>query len=431
MQRGQKRSTHDRRTRTTRAANKAANRQTPRIPDPTSDAVPIAEAARRLGVSVRSAKRMCEAGQLPHFKTMGGQYRIFKADMETLLQNRRNVGQVSRHGNGGVQNAPVGPGAQVPTGTADVARDTAAALRANLEERKLKRELKKLDDEDAKDERQRSEVLRTQRRLARAREAEAELKQRQMDEEESCRKWESAWLSGASAKFPEWLSFEQEQALTAALRSTLAQFDRSSQDESISRALGRTLDRVMAPWHAEREFSRLVEKILEWWVWGFPQGTSDAEKVFVRLVARKAAEAMPNSASEWEIRAAITRAVAQPMQQIQERLQKEAALTEAAWAERSAKIRALVQKGLDDASRQNRDSKIEKLARHGEGFVTSYVRALFDDGEIDRDALEDSEWQDGLGAQIRKEIKARFTGTESESDAERVACEIVDAALQE
>ena len=50
------------------------------------ETIPVAEAARLLGISVRTVKRMCDAGRLRSFRTTGGHLRVLRSDVEAFRQ---------------------------------------------------------------------------------------------------------------------------------------------------------------------------------------------------------------------------------------------------------------------------------------------------------------------------------------------------------
>jgi excisionase family DNA binding protein len=98
------------------------------------DSLSVSDAADRLGVSARTVRRLCSSGQLHCFRTPGGQLRLRVADVEAYQQ-----GSVS----------PAAPAASVSSGIVQNKRETLDTLRLELQERQFKRELAKLDQQDA------------------------------------------------------------------------------------------------------------------------------------------------------------------------------------------------------------------------------------------------------------------------------------------
>src|SRR5579883_2734818 len=101
------------------------------------ESVTVAVAARRLGLSVRSVKRLFEAGRLPHFRTDGGHLRVLKVDLEGFIQSLQNRASSS-------------PPVQTPAPVSaplQQRRERIDALRLDAEELRAKRELQKLQDE--------------------------------------------------------------------------------------------------------------------------------------------------------------------------------------------------------------------------------------------------------------------------------------------
>jgi hypothetical protein len=397
------------------------------------DSISVVQAVARLGVSVSTIKRMCHDGELEWFRTRGpnGHIRILAESIERVRQGHKAT-SVS---------ATVTPSTVTPTPAA-TERETNELLQEQLKGLRIRRQLKELNEADAEDERRAIEALRTERSVAKAKEAVAELQQRCMDEADQARwraqtrlDWERAWLAAAAKKFPQWISFEQEQAVTSALQARLARFDVSSSDQLVSIDLGRVFDRVVAPWIAEREFRQKVQNIFEscsWPRW-FPYGTTENERLSAVAAAHPCLELIPTAATEAEIRAVINDVFAPYKKQIQERLNREAAEAEAARAQESAKWKGIIQKAIDDGQKEKdvaqRKKRINNLVEQGQEFVDSYVQQLYDNGNIDRNARDDSAWQDDLRAQVRQRIEAEFDGNDIEVDAERVARAIVDADL--
>ena len=238
--------------------NRSARPDNSRTVPSDAESVPVAEAACLLGVSPRSVKRMCVARQLQAFRTAGGHWRISRASIEA-----------TKKGADVVFRAQVA--APASAGLVAAKREGVEALRAELDERRLKRELSRFDTEDAKAERERAEVLRAQKLAAKARLAEIH-QQRERDAREQERdrarqqraQWRRGWINGAINGFPDWCSSEQHQALLSAVDAELNNWDVGDSDEAIGEALCRTIERVTVPWRAEREEMARRERLIEY-----------------------------------------------------------------------------------------------------------------------------------------------------------------------
>jgi excisionase family DNA binding protein len=56
------------------------------IPAMTKDILTTADTARLLGVSVRTAQLLIEGGSVPSWKTPGGHRRVYRVDIEALIE---------------------------------------------------------------------------------------------------------------------------------------------------------------------------------------------------------------------------------------------------------------------------------------------------------------------------------------------------------
>jgi excisionase family DNA binding protein len=102
------------------------------------------EAARELGVSLRSLQRLCSDGRLPCFYTPGGQIRVARTGLEAF-----------RDGSGSARGSrPIG--ATAASGAIQSKRETIETLTLEMQERRARRELRRMEEEDAEPDRRRT-----------------------------------------------------------------------------------------------------------------------------------------------------------------------------------------------------------------------------------------------------------------------------------
>lgn len=441
--------------------SRAAKQYNPRMSQDDPESVPIADAARALGISVRTAKREGETGRLHSFRTGGGHWRVLKSDLEAFKQ--------------GIPNPTPGPASSVLQNR----REGVEELRAELDKRKLERELKKLDTEDARAERERAEAARTQRLAAKAQLKELTLqagrdaeRRRAVDREEARAKWRRDWINGARKEFPAWLSVEQEQILLASVETELGLWGMGDSQDSVGHSLDRTIERVVAPWRAQREARAGRETLIQHATWGLPLGATEADKARAVASARAALSNVPLSASDAEVRLALDEALApikESIEKTQTRARRERLIegagrslpwsaTEADKAQATAAVRAalanlplrasqteeqtiispaiaLIRQAIEEraATQQQqakRESQKKGLVSYGVLCVPTYIQELRDNDEIDSDASEDVDWIADLQDAVRRKIENEFDGTESYEDAKQVAREIVATELE-
>src|SRR5579864_4655772 len=111
------------------------------------------EAARELGVSLRTLQRLCSDGRLTCFYTPGGQIRVTRTALEAYRDGSGSGrGGHSIGGSGVIQNK----------------RESIESLNLELQERRARRELRRLEEEDAEPERRRAAVVQAEEQARRA-----------------------------------------------------------------------------------------------------------------------------------------------------------------------------------------------------------------------------------------------------------------------
>lgn len=451
------------------AATRRSNRANPFYGrDLDAQSLSVLDAANRLGVSPSTVKRMCGENKLPSFRTRGprGHLRIPVEAVEKLRQGARTE--------------------TTPASSAVAAkRANADELRADLEVRKLELEVRKLDSQESVAARERVELARAQRLTAKAQLKEAKLqtarfveRRREAAQAEERANWRRAWINNAREEFPEWLAVEQEQALVVSVETELGRWGAEDVPSEIAKALDRVIERLVAPWRAEHEEETRREKLIEDTIRSYVLASATAEqRTRAAAAARTELSQLPLGVSEAELRAAVDKAIApilQGMADDRSRLRREQLIksagqlpwgsteterTQATQAVRSAlgdlplhanqaeeqalltRTLAPIKKAIEERAtaqqeRQRREGKKPSLITFAIFAASHYLsekreRGL--EGE-DGDEVSDEEFADlelDVQAEVRRRLEEQLTGDESQSHANRIACEIVDDEVPE
>ncbi|HXX71765.1 MAG TPA: hypothetical protein VEI55_05685, partial [Candidatus Acidoferrum sp.] len=194
--------------------------------------------------------------------------------------------------------------------------------------------------------------------------------------------------------------------------------------------------RICAPWESERQAQQKRDELVERTITsGLPIGATEAEKATAAASARSALAQVPTTASDWELRAAVSAAVEPTVKAIEQRKT----------AEREKERQRVEAERVRDAQRRAREEREAKarsdtilrrmrkgnLVAAGVAHVSSYLSKLFREDEITRDEWLDFDLQRALQEQVREALESELTGNddESENDAKQVAEEIVDEEL--
>ncbi|MBI3668750.1 MAG: helix-turn-helix domain-containing protein [Acidobacteria bacterium] len=445
--------------------SRRAKPHNPRMGQVGAESVPVAEAARLLGVSERTVKRMCSAGDLPSFRTAGGHVRVPRVDLMRF-----------REGHGSTASAPA-------SSVLQNRRERVEELGLEAQELRAKREIEKLRGEDSEAERgqtmeARAQVLAQRRALEEARlqrEREAERRQRerrQVELERQEAEFRRRWLRWASAAAPDWLSAEQAQAVAGAVERALSHCDPEQPDDDVRPLLEKAIERVVAPWRAEREERARRENLIEQAVWRLPSGATQADKARAIVSARAALSTVPLDASDAGVRVALDEALApakQAIEDAQARSRREQLLdfavrglswnaTAADKAQATAAVRSALSNVPLQASRseeqtvvaaavapikraieertaaqqehERRERNKSSLVSLGVLHVSAYLSELYSDDEISDDAYSDYEWRNQLETTVRKVLESELAGDESLEDVWQIAREVVGEELE-
>ena len=392
-------------------SNRRSNRTKRHYNPPLNDApsLSVSDAGYRLGVSVSTVKRLIRNDELAWFRTRGpnGHIRVLAESVEKFRQ-------------------PAATRSAVAFGLAAGKRENVETLRAEIEERKLKRDLSKLDVEDAEANRQREAVTRAEElerkrvveesrlRVARDR-AERRAQQRERKEAEERREWMAAWVAWALNSVPKEAPREIALDVAQVAEETLARIDPEQPQSVVQRLVLAAVEKGLKPWRREKEVEVAVQearKQLPALVQRFVQGLFEPSEWEVRAMhaAREAIGCLRADASYEEMRSAAV----QVGKQI-------ASDYEAEQAQARTQTQAVCE-------RLERERSKKFLVDLGVMHVSSYLSKLHTDGEIwDEDFDRKSELQSA----VRKALEGKLTGDESFEQVQRIARELVAAELGE
>jgi excisionase family DNA binding protein len=438
--------------------NRTAKRTKQCLAQVNSESIPVSEAARLLGVSQRTVKRMCSAGQLASFKTAGGHVRVPRPDVERFRQ-------------GHVSAAPA-PASSVLNNR----RERVEELGLEAQELRAKREIEKLREEDTQTVRARTMAVRAdtlaqrrgleETRLQRERDGERrEREKREATAKRERDEFSRGWLRWAQNVLPDWLSAEQEHAVVSAVETTLSNYEPREPDEHVRPGLERTIERFVSPWRVEREERARRERLIEQTVWRLPTGATERDKARAVASARTALSTVTMHASDAEVRVVLNEAIAPVIESIEEaqtRARREHLIESAArslpfWnstdadkAQVQAEVRSAVANLPLRASQREEQTVVDVAVASVRRAIeertnvqrqqsererkksTLITLAVFHAGNYLDEEFEIEDDQDSfelrrdVGAAVRSTLEEELTGTESQDEANRIAREIVD-----
>lgn len=220
-------------------------------------------AAEMLGLDKRTILRMARSGRLRSFRTPGGQHRFRREDVERLRAGDSRAPD------------PVSSSATVQN-----KRDEVESLNLDVQARRARRELARIEAEDEATERQRheaqrAEALASKRALAEIRarrdrerlEAEA-LRTREAEEREAARlreatererrNWRAQTLSEALALLPRDVPPDTRAAASEVLRQALASLEPSDPRQLVQASIDIAITQALAPWQRRKEIEQVV-----------------------------------------------------------------------------------------------------------------------------------------------------------------------------
>ncbi len=417
----------------------------------------VSEAARALGVSIPTLKRMAHDGRIETFRTPGGHLRV---TAESLVNTR----------------APR-PALNFPPASSVLQnrRERVEELGLEAQELRAKREIAKLQADQEAEARRRQEEAQAQERAA-SREAEAQrlrlervrLRSQQQEQErqqaERLAMWRAKWLENATARLPYWLSPGQRKEAVQALEVEVAKRGPES-ERFMDQLIEDTVGALMAPWKVEREGREARERATNSALFTLPLFCTELERSRAAAAIREALGALPLEAEEFEIRAAANEAI-QPIKQAAEKRLLDERLIE--WAIRElpwgrteqdeARLRRQcveilaglppdvseveakevlrppvreVQAEIEQReARKERKQRKAALIQQGLVEVSSYLLHLRSEGEISSEAFWDSRFAADVTDAVRDALEEELTGDEDTQELKEFVHEIIEDELR-
>ena len=211
-----------------------------------NDFVSASQAADEPGLADREVRRLCATGQLPATRTPGGHYRLRRKDLDVLLQQSK-------------------PSPMTPS-PLESQRAGVQDLTFELQARKLKRDLRKLDGEDAETERKRAAVASAEESRYAAALEEARLQRldrdRQREAAEEHRQWVDGWvqyvqygLQHLPANLPAEFRRQIPQAIELALDTSSPERSRAIVEQMVASAV----ENVIEPWNRQQQIEVVIK----------------------------------------------------------------------------------------------------------------------------------------------------------------------------
>ena len=337
-------------------------------------------------MSVRTVQRLCSEGQLSCFRTPGGQIRVLRSDIDAY---RQGLGLAARSGL-----AVAG----APSSVVQNERDEIETLNLEVKKRLVKRQLKKLNDEDSEDQRERQAAIQAQEQARRAEldstrlQHERETRQRQQERERA--QWAHSWLEAALKSLPQGLPPETMLNVREQVEQLLTKLTPTHPNSVVKLQVEAARDKALIPWIRQCDTEWAIQQG-RWQVLGTPsewQARYD-------MAAREEIGFIPAASREQKCAVAV-----QTANQVAGEYKAE-----------QARARA-------EQEHQRRASMKSFLISLGVGAVGSYVEVFFDEDDLAR--------KTELEQAVRKALEDRLSGAEGVEEAQRIAREVVDAEFE-
>lgn len=311
--------------------------------------VTASQAAEILGVDKRTVLRFARDGKLRSYRTPGGQHRFHRADVERLASGDGNL-------------------PRPPASTLQTKREEIEGLNLEVQARRAKRELARVEAEDAEADRHQTQVrLQVEQEKARSeqerKEAErqdrAERRERAAREarEKKRRTWENEWIAGALGTLPANVPADVKACVQRSIREALADWTPDDPPDSIESIVHAAQNEALRPWETKKETERAVFDALGQLPFAIRQirfslADSPLNDWETRAVqeARKALRALSADSSILEIRAAATegvKKVTREYEQMQAQKQQREVIGYMLFSLRNDEERAAVQQALE------------------------------------------------------------------------------------
>ena len=433
----------------------------------------VSEAARLLGISIPTLKRMAADGQLEGFRTPGGHLRIIAESIEALREQRR-------------QPRPV----RDPSPVLQNRRERLEELTLEAQEHRARRELEKLRREEQQEserleaeaqaredevvqreaeielERERLELERAQQRARQEGEQAEEREKREA--KQALAAFRCRWQTKASEAVPaceyRWLSATQRKEVLGGLEAEIEK--RQPADEPrMGTILARSIEALVEPFQAERDAQERRRTLTEEALRSLPYLATEAEKVRATVAIREALRRLDSHADVCEMRVAVQEAVKPVHLAVEKRLLDtrllDWAIRELPWSRTDrdearirrecAEIQAELPLGTSEAegkealestlreacaeiekrqAEKDRQARKASLIQQGVAEVSSYLLELKREGEISDDDYWDSDFTADLKDAVRRGLEAELSGDETTQEVKELVHEIIDGDLE-
>lgn len=419
----------------------------------------VSQAARSLGISPPTVRRMAAEGELESFRTPGGHLRITHESLEA-----------ARHGNKEKREAAS------PSPVLRNRREELEELTLEVQKHRARRDLKKIQREEQEEsERQEAEAQARQEEAAQ-RQAEIELERERLElekaqerarqEREEAEEWERREAERELAAFRcrwqekagealcpfqyRWLSAAQRKEVLDGLEAEIGK--RQPTDEPrMTAIIARTLEALIEPLRAERNAKETRQRLTEQALRSLPYEATDAEKARAAAAIREALRRFDSLADVCEMQVAAQEAVQPVRKTIERRLMNAKLLRwatlelpwgrtdrdEAQVRRECAEILAELPKDVSEIearealeptiqqvsqeikqrqAERDRQARKANLIQQGVAEVSPYLLKLKHEGEISDEEFWDSDFNAELKEVIRQNLQADLTGDESTKD---------------
>lgn len=435
-----------------------------------ADSCSASEAARLLGVSIPTVKRMVADSQLEGFRTPGGHVRITAESIKAVRERRP------------VQPRPVREASPVLQNR----RERLEELTLDAQEMRARHELAKLRREEQEEAERREAEAQAREEEAAQREAELKLERERLElekahqEREQAEEWEKheaeqelaafrcRWQAKASEavsayQYP-WLSAPQRKEVLEGLEAEIEKRQAADQPR-MAAIIARSLEALIEPFRAERDAQERRQRLTNEALWSLPYSATEAERVKATAAIRDALGRLDSSADVCEMRVAIQETV-QPVRQAVKRRLLDAELLRWAFlrlpwsrtdldrarlgrecveilgelpqdvseAEAKEALEPTIREACAEIEKRQaekeRQARKTSLIQQGVAEVSNYLLELKRVGEISGEDSWNSEFNADLKEAVQRGLQADLSGNETTKEVRELVREIIDAELE-
>jgi excisionase family DNA binding protein len=277
-------------------------------------AVPVAEAARLLGVDARTVRRLCDNARLHSFLTPGGHRRVSLADIERI---QRGDTDTKRSSNGHFP-SPL-----------EQRKESVQELRLMADEKKARMALQELEDQERQRREEEEAARRAEENEARREQREREALERQQlgeqqkrEEREEFQWWVDGEVEGALRSLPPDIAGRFAGEIELSVADALQGVSPDRPKPIVQGMIWRAVERVVQPWQREQQRKQDITRAVNaasdpGWVRGLLGNTQ--RQIRAKDQATRAILGLPESAGLDQMvavgRAAVQRMVLEEQEQ--------------------------------------------------------------------------------------------------------------------